>query len=177
MSVRCAYSLFLLRLVIDDAVADFLNIRKIPLQRFEYPSQGDSTLEQEAAAVRDEMRQVILKDRDLHDRGIKAFVSSIRSYSKHEASYLFRLQDLDLVGLAQSFALLRMPKVAELKGKEKEIRERWEDVEVDWDSYAYADKVREKQRKAELKVQQEKRLEQESRKRALAESNAASAVD
>lgn len=91
-----------------------------------------------------------------------------------------------------------MPKVAELKGKEKEIRERWEDVEVDvrrcvspsqrgldltmlgqpqWDSYAYADKVREKQRKAELKVQQEKRLEQESRKRALAESNAASAVD
>ncbi|BGP06612.1 ATP-dependent rRNA helicase spb4 [Rhodotorula toruloides] len=161
----------------EEGYVDFLNIRKIPLQRFEYPSQGDSTLEQEAAAVRDEMRQVILKDRDLHDRGIKAFVSSIRSYSKHEASYLFRLQDLDLVGLAQSFALLRMPKVAELKGKEKEIRERWEDVEVDWDSYAYADKVREKQRKAELKVQQEKRLEQESRKRALAESNAASAVD
>ncbi|BGP30662.1 ATP-dependent rRNA helicase spb4 [Rhodotorula toruloides] len=161
----------------EEGYVDFLNIRKIPLQRFEYPSQGGSTLEQEAQAVRDEMRQVILKDRDLHDRGIKAFVSSIRSYSKHEASYLFRLQDLDLVGLAQSFALLRMAKVAELKGKEKEIRERWEDVEVDWDSYAYADKVREKQRKAELKAQQEKRLEQESRKRALAESNAAPNVD
>jgi len=58
-------------------------------------------------------------------------VSSIRSYSKHEASYLFRLQDLDLVGLAQSFALLRMPKVAELKGKEKEITARWQDEEVD----------------------------------------------
>lgn len=58
-------------------------------------------------------------------------MSSIRSYSKHEASYLFRLPDLDLVGLAQSFALLRMPKVAELKGKEKEIAARWKDEDVD----------------------------------------------
>lgn len=96
------------------------------------------------------MQKAILTDRDMHDRvgdlrsisrwsicsssgvqGIKAFVSSIRSYSKHEASYLFRLQDLDLVGLAKAFALLRMPKVAELKGKEKEIAERWSDRAVD----------------------------------------------
>lgn len=93
MSVRCAYSLFLLRLVIDDAVADFLNIRKIPLQRFEYPSQGDSTLEQEAAAVRDEMRQVILKDRDLHDR-VRLLLLSIPAQltSRHRAGHQsFRL--------------------------------------------------------------------------------------
>ena len=69
-------------------------------------------------------------------QGVKAFVSSIRSYSKHEASYLFRLQDLDLVGLAKAFALLRMPKVAELKGKEKEIADRWQDREVDVSQFA-----------------------------------------
>ena len=63
-------------------------------------------------------------------QGIKAFVSSIRSYSKHEASYLFRLQDLELVGLAKAFALLLMPKVAELKGKEKAVADRWQDREV-----------------------------------------------
>lgn len=108
------------------------------------------------------MQTAILTDRDLHDRvslqsrgvsfvrtaehlltrfgqllqGVKAFVSSIRSYSKHEASYLFRLQDLDLVGLAKAFALLRMPKVAELKGKEEEIADRWQDREVDVSPFA-----------------------------------------
>lgn len=58
-------------------------------------------------------------------------MSSIRSYSKHEASYLFRLQDLDLVGLAQSFGLLKMPKMPELKGKEKDVEARWTDAEID----------------------------------------------
>ncbi|GAA5836175.1 hypothetical protein JCM9279_002217 [Rhodotorula babjevae] len=159
----------------EESYADFLAVRKVPLQRFEYDSETGSTLSDEAEALRVEMHKVIRKDRDLHDRGVKAFVSSIRSYSKHEASYLFRLQDLDLVGLAQSFALLRMPKVAELKGKEKEITARWQDEEVDWDSYAYADKVREKQRKTELKALQDKREAHESRKRARAAAAASAA--
>lgn len=160
----------------EEGYVDFLQIRKIPLQRFEYPgSQGASDIATEAETLRAEMQTAILTDRDLHDRGVKAFVSSIRSYSKHEASYLFRLQDLDLVGLAKAFALLRMPKVAELKGKEKDIADRWQDREVDWDHYAYADKTREKQRKSELKAQQEKRAEADSRKRARAEAAAASA--
>jgi len=64
-------------------------------------------------------------------QGLKAFVSSIRSYTKHEASYLFRLQDLDMIGLAQSFGLLKMPKMPELKGKEKDVKERWNDAEID----------------------------------------------
>ncbi|GAA6051993.1 hypothetical protein JCM3770_003001 [Rhodotorula araucariae] len=156
----------------EEGYVDFLSVRKVPLQRFEYESPDGTSLADEADALRAEMHKAIRKDRDLHDRGVKAFVSSIRSYSKHEASYLFRLPDLDLVGLAQSFALLRMPKVAELKGKEKEIAERWVDEEVDWDAYAYADKVREKQRKADLKALLEKRAAQESRKRALAASAA-----
>ncbi|KWU44091.1 DEAD-domain-containing protein [Rhodotorula sp. JG-1b] len=160
----------------EEGYVDFLQIRKIPLQRFDYlGGENASDLATEAEALRAEMQTAILTDRDLHDRGVKAFVSSIRSYSKHEASYLFRLQDLDLVGLAKAFALLRMPKVAELKGKEKEIADRWQDREVDWDHYAYADKTREKQRKSELKAQQEKRAEAESRKRARAEAAAASA--
>ncbi|BGP38660.1 ATP-dependent rRNA helicase spb4 [Rhodotorula kratochvilovae] len=157
----------------EEGYVDFLSVRKVPLQRLEYDSPDGTSLADEADSLRAEMHKAIRKDRDLHDRGVKAFVSSIRSYSKHEASYIFRLPDLDLVGVAQSFALLRMPKVAELKGKEKEIAERWVDEEVDWDAYAYADKVREKQRKAELKALQEKREAQESRKRARAAAAAA----
>lgn len=55
-------------------------------------------------------------------------MSFVKAYSKHEASYIFRLKDLDLVGVAKSFGLLRLPKMPELKDPS---RESWEDAEVD----------------------------------------------
>lgn len=63
-------------------------------------------------------------------QGTKAFVSFIRAYSKHEASYIFRVKDLDLVGVAHSYGLLRLPKMPELKG----VENKWDQemgVEVD----------------------------------------------
>ncbi|GAA5881402.1 hypothetical protein JCM16303_000164 [Sporobolomyces ruberrimus] len=144
----------------EEGYVEFMNVRKIPLQPLRYDSA--TSIEDESKRTLEELRKAVLTDRDLHDRGLKAFVSSIRSYSKHEASYLFRLQDLDLVGLAQSFGLLKMPKMPELKGKEKDVKERWSDADIDWDTYAYADKVREKQRKAEVAAWQAK---QAARKR------------
>lgn len=36
-----------------------------------------------------------------------------------------------MIGLAQSFGLLKMPKMPELKGKEKDLKERWNDAEID----------------------------------------------
>lgn len=46
---------------------------------------------------------------------MKAFVSFIRAYSKHEASYIFRVKDLDLGGVAENLGLLRMPGGPEVK--------------------------------------------------------------
>ena len=58
---------------------------------------------------------------------MKAFVSFVQAYSKHEASYIFRVKDLDLVGVAKSFGLLRLPRMPELKSVD---RGGWEDAEV-----------------------------------------------
>ena len=55
-------------------------------------------------------------------------MSFVRAYSKHEASYIFRIQDLDLVGVAKSFGLLRLPGMPELKGRSEDG---WEDVDID----------------------------------------------
>lgn len=55
-------------------------------------------------------------------------MSFARAYSKHEASYIFRLKDLDMVGLAKSFGLLRLPRMPELK---KLSRDGWQDADVD----------------------------------------------
>ncbi|GAA5821344.1 hypothetical protein JCM11251_004580 [Rhodosporidiobolus azoricus] len=158
----------------EEGYVDFLNVRKIPLQQFYYKAQAEgSTLAKEAEALQSEFRKEILKDRDLHERGLKAFVSSVRSYTKHETSFIFRLQDLDLIGLAQSFGLLKLPKMPEFKGKEKDVEARWKEAEVDWDTYSFADKVREKQRKKDLAAFREKQAAADSRKRARAEAAAA----
>ena len=76
------------------------------------------------------IRSILIKDRSLHDSSIKALTSTVRSYSKHEQIYLFRSSELDIIGLAKAFGLLRMPKMPELKGKTIEEDE-WKDAEVD----------------------------------------------
>ncbi|KAF8238700.1 DEAD-domain-containing protein [Tricholoma matsutake] len=132
--------------------ADFMSIRKIPLKEHPYLTDGGSTSSQE----RDErpidpqvdisivqIRKVILSDRAIHDQAAKAFVSFVRAYSKHEASYIFRLKDLDLVGVAKSFGLLQLPKMPEMK---EVNRGEWENAIVDWSSFAYADKAKEAKR-------------------------------
>lgn len=96
-------------------------------------------------------------------QGAEAFVSFIKAYSKHEAAYIFRIKKLDLIGVAQSFGLLRLPRMPELKDMP---REGWEDAEVDvslvlasasfhrstfqWDTYTYSDDAREKKRLQDL---------------------------
>lgn len=65
---------------------------------------------------------------DLRTQAVKAFVSFVRAYSKHEASYIFRIKDLDLVGLAKTFGLLRLPKMPELKSAN---RESWNDDNIE----------------------------------------------
>jgi ATP-dependent RNA helicase DDX55/SPB4 len=132
-------------------------------------------------------------------QGTKGFVSFVRAYSKHEASYIFRIKDLNLVGVAVSFGLLRLPKMPELKGRDLKDEAVWEDVALDvrpfavilrgklrhytktdflfqWDTYAFAEKNREKQRMGEVKdkakLETEKKQERANR-RSLMEKNVA----
>ncbi|KAF9221989.1 DEAD-domain-containing protein [Gyrodon lividus] len=132
---------------------DFLAVRKIPIRRYPFIQAGgvlasevSSEPEFEDPAVQtflSQIRETVLTDRALNDKAAKGFVSFVRAYSKHEASYIFRMKDLDLVGVAKSFGLLRLPRMPELKDVDKT---EWEDTQVDWDAYGYADKAQEAKR-------------------------------
>lgn len=110
---------------------DFLAVRKIPLRPHPaLPDPSTTSATPIPFPLLPHLRDVLLTDRDLHDRSLKAFVSFLRAYSKHEASYIFRLKDLDLGGVAENFGLLRMPGGPEVKEwrkrveKEREAREK-----------------------------------------------------
>ncbi|KAH9050696.1 DEAD-domain-containing protein [Lactarius hengduanensis] len=126
---------------------DFLAVRKIPVTRHERliedgvaTSSSDEPEAQTVSTYLAVIRKHLLQDRALHDMAMKAFVSFIRAYSKHEASYIFRLKSLDLSGVAECYGLLRLPRMPELKDVETSC---WHNADIEWDTYSYADKAQE----------------------------------
>lgn len=106
----------------EEEYVDFLSARKIPISRKAYlgPKLEDveilpEVVDPAAITMRDSMRKHALKDRELYDRAAKSFVSALRAYTKHEASFIFRLTDLDFHNLATGYGLLRLPTMPEIK--------------------------------------------------------------
>ena len=61
------------------------------------------------------IRSLAESDRDVLEKGVKAFISYVRGYQEHQCKYIFRVADLDLGQLAHAFALLQLPKMPEIR--------------------------------------------------------------
>ncbi|KAG0337808.1 ATP-dependent rRNA helicase spb4 [Podila humilis] len=108
------------------------------------------------------VQKIVMTDRDLHDKGTMAYVSFIRSYSKHEASFIFRSRDLDLGALARGYGLLRLPKMPELKNEKSGGGiQGFVPAEMDMDKYKYQDKQKEAVRVKKLADYKAKQAEKE----------------
>ncbi|RYP80669.1 hypothetical protein DL769_002351 [Monosporascus sp. CRB-8-3] len=129
----------------EEDYVTFMDIRKTPIVPLVRPEVKVS--DSEAEGTTHKIREIVKKDRALHDRAQKAFVSWVRSYSKHVASSIFSVKNLDWVDLGHAWGLLRLPKMPETKSLNLD---RSLGVQMDWDAYAYAQKDREKQRLAAL---------------------------
>uniref|UniRef100_A0A4W4FDC7 ATP-dependent RNA helicase n=1 Tax=Electrophorus electricus TaxID=8005 RepID=A0A4W4FDC7_ELEEL len=140
-------------LPMEESYVNFLSInQKCPLRL--YPAVKD------VVDVLPKLKALALGDRAVFERGMRAFVSYVQAYAKHECSLIFRIKDLDFASLARGFALLRMPKMPELRGKT------FPDFEEipDTDSICYKDKNREKQRRKALQQRAEKESQAPARK-------------
>lgn len=131
----------------EELYIDFLAVRNTPIVSLQNPSVSiPPSLPQE---VTSKLRKAVLRDRALHEKAQRAFVSWVRSYTKHEAKSIFRVNELPWGDLAEAWGLLVMPKMPELK------KSGWSDdrnlvKDLDWNNYAYLDKQRERLRKEGL---------------------------
>jgi ATP-dependent RNA helicase DDX55/SPB4 len=123
----------------------FLEIRKTPITLLKAPVVA--VTDEDAKLVASRMRKQVLADRALYDKGQRAFVSWVKAYSKHQASSIFRVADLDWTDLGNAWGLVRLPKMPELK---KWDGDRTLGVKLDMSEYTYADKVQEKARRAAM---------------------------
>ena len=103
--------------------------------------------DEDARAATEAIRKIVLSDRAFNDKAKRAFVSWVRSYSKHQASSIFRIGDVDWEDLGNAWGLLKLPKMPELKNWEGD---KLLGLNIDWDAYAYRDKKREDVRKRAL---------------------------
>ncbi|XP_066465854.1 ATP-dependent RNA helicase DDX55 [Tiliqua scincoides] len=144
-------------LPMEEAYVNFLAInQKCPLQ--------EMTPQRNVADVLPKLKALSLADRAVYEKGMKAFVSWVQAYAKHECSLIFRVKDLDFASLARGFALLKMPRMPELKGKSFSD---FVPVDIDTDSIPFRDKNREKQRQKLLEQKQKERQEQGGRTRVI----------
>ncbi|KAI2625417.1 ATP-dependent rRNA helicase spb4 [Hypomontagnella submonticulosa] len=124
----------------------FLDVRKTPITPLSHPEVLVD--DAEVRDITERIRTSAKQDRALHDKAQKAFVSWVRSYSKHTASSIFRVSDLDWTDLGNAWGLLRLPKMPELK---KFKGDKFLGVEMEWDTYAYKNRDREKLRLAAMR--------------------------
>ncbi|KAL8682067.1 MAG: hypothetical protein Q9186_001856 [Xanthomendoza sp. 1 TL-2023] len=140
---RKGLSIIFLQLGREEDYIDFLRVRKTPVSPFDLSLSEISEEEDDAAKTTQQMREVVLGDRALHDKAQRAFVSWVKAYSKHQASSIFRISDLEWEDLGHAWGLLKLPKMPELKKWEGDISL---GVKLDFNTYGYKDKKRERLR-------------------------------
>ncbi|CAI0416138.1 unnamed protein product [Linum tenue] len=91
----------------EEAYVEFLRIRRVPLEEREGTDDAPDVVAQ--------IRSVARKDRDVMEKGLRAFVSFIRAYKEHHCSYIFRWKELEVGKLGMGFGLLQLPSMPEVK--------------------------------------------------------------
>ncbi|KAI9100399.1 DEAD-domain-containing protein [Phlyctochytrium arcticum] len=161
----------------EESYVDFLRVRKVPVTEFPsalknveteipapaplpqplvLPRKVPTKANWHPTAILNQILLLNLSDRALHDLSLRAFVSFIRAYNEHQASFIFQFKKLDVGGVARGFGLARLPKMPELKNR----KTTFEPIVLEGD-IKFKDKAREKHR---LDALEKKRAEGDSKK-------------
>ena len=153
----------------EDAYVDFLRLRRVPLEPLApYAAPADPL---------PDMRKAAAADRDVLEKGTRAFVSFVRAYKEHHCRFIFRFEKVDLPNAIRAHALLSLPKMPELRAAGVAALMGDEMAAVDTTKVQYADKTREKARKKRNIAAAEVRKEKEAARPARGERGDGAAAD
>lgn len=155
----------------EEEYVNFLDIKNIQLRKQDVPSVSDK----ESEWYNQEFKSWLLVDRIRYDHSVRCYVAYVRYYSKHVASSIFRLSELDYYSLAKLHGLTRFPKMPENKYIKSFPEDGWIDDSIDFDHYQYKDTAKEEARLQELKTERRKKERKEKAllKKELKEKNSA----
>jgi len=103
----------------DKNIRNRINKNYIPNFKFETNLNFAS-----AANIKNEifesLKLINLSDKWIYDKAVKAFISLIRFYQEHDLKYIFDVNRIDIGNMANTFKLLRLPRIKEIIGKKVE---------------------------------------------------------
>lgn len=154
----------------EDGYLPFLEKRGIQLEELPDELRVD---EETASSTLKRCKRVVETDRAVMLKSTRAFLSFVRAYQEHQLPFLFPFKDLDLGNLATGYALLRLPRIKEILGKQVKG---FQQSQVDPASVPFKSKKQEKQRKEKLAKdleEREKNKEEEKKAQLLKQKQAA----
>jgi len=87
-----------------------LRVKDVPIKEM----KKDEEVEDVITKVKDYLG----KHRELYELSKVAYVSYVRAYMEHLCEFVFKFKELDMVGLANGFAMLRLPRMPEMKSRD-----------------------------------------------------------
>ncbi|CAL5404687.1 unnamed protein product [Camellia sinensis] len=151
----------------EEAYIEFLRIRRVPLE--------ERKCSDEAPDIVSDIRSAAKKDRDVMEKGLRAFVSYIRAYKEHHCSYIFRWKELEVGKLGMGFGLLQLPLLSEVKRYSLSTAGFAPVKNIILEEIKYKDKSREKQRKKNLQAKKARQQEEPKPRKPKAIANTAAA--
>ncbi|KAK0417678.1 hypothetical protein QR680_013145 [Steinernema hermaphroditum] len=137
----------------QEAYVQFLeNYEKVTLKKIKIPT----VTALKAEDLRKKMIKLATNDRAYLLDGTRAFISFIKFYTKHDCKVVCSMKELDMVGHAHAYGLLRIPRLGETKDRDLSAFKR---SDVDTSTIKFQDKAREKRR---LEEREKKALELEA---------------
>ncbi|KAL8232048.1 hypothetical protein R6Q57_001826 [Mikania cordata] len=131
----------------EEAYVDYLRIKRIPIE--------ESMCSEEVPDVVPHIRAAAQKDRDVMEKGLRAFVSYIRAYKEHHCNFILRWKDLEIGKLGMGYGLLQLPSMSEVKINSLSTDGFIAVEDLNLEEIKFKDKHREKQRKKNLLVKKE----------------------
>ncbi|KAJ6257048.1 ATP-dependent rRNA helicase spb4 [Drechslerella dactyloides] len=157
----------------EEDYVPFMKVRKTPMRLIPESEVAPLTAGEVAEGL-ETLRKAVRGDRAVYEKGMQGFVSWVRSYKAHVTTSIFRIEDMDWGEVARGWALLKMPRMPELKSLQETVDLQLAEA-VDVDAIRFKDKAREKQRQEGIaqrqteeyqeKMQREKEKRLESKKR------------
>jgi len=132
----------------EEPYVEFLRLKNVPLAQLEEGEVALPESDPEGALVLGGVKQLAMRDREVLEKGTKAYTAFVRAYKEHQCQFIFRFAQLDLGGLARAYALLRLPKMPELT--HHPIKVDFEEWSTDTRGIGYKDKKREAARRKRL---------------------------
>lgn len=136
----------------EDAYVEFLQRnQKVSLKCVDIDNADDKNV-RSYQEINEIIHRMHVNDRNVFDKGNRAFVSHIRAYSKHECNFLLRVSDLNLGHIATGYGLIKMPLMPELKNVNIDGDFEGPTFDIDVQQIGYRNKDKEVARQKKLNV-------------------------